>query len=113
MVLLVSGNFITDSYTAEIFVVLDGGGITGEYHAPRRWQGLRANIMRPDDGRDYGRMVLKILLPAVQNGLKIPREGAFLTQGRINAPPHRQRAASIGVGIDCNGLFVDYEVNIS
>jgi hypothetical protein len=35
----------------------------------------------------------------VQNGLKIPREGAFLAQGRINAPPHRPRVASIGVGI--------------
>jgi hypothetical protein len=30
-------------------------------------------------------MVLKILLPVVQNGLKILREGAFLAQGRINA----------------------------
>jgi hypothetical protein len=34
--------------------------------------------------------------------LKIPREGAFLVQGRINAPPHQQRAASIGVGIVMN-----------
>jgi hypothetical protein len=45
-------------------------------------------------------MVLKILPPVVQNGLKIPREGAFLAQGRINAPPHRQHVASIGVGIE-------------
>ena len=44
-------------------------------------------------------MVLKILPPAVQNGLKIPLEGACLAQGRINAPTNRQRAASIGVGI--------------
>ena len=46
-----------------------------------------------------GGMVLKILPLALQNGLKIPREGAFLAQGRINAPPHRQCVASIGVGI--------------
>jgi hypothetical protein len=44
-------------------------------------------------------MVLKILPPVVQNGFKIPREGAFLAHGRINAPPHRQHVASIGVGI--------------
>jgi hypothetical protein len=50
-------------------------------------------------GRITGGMVLKILPPVVQNGLKIPHEGAFLAQGRINAPPHQQRAASIGVGI--------------
>ena len=56
--------------------------------------------MRPYDGTDDGRMVLKILPPVVQNGLKIPREGAFLAQGRINAPPHRQHVASIGVGIE-------------
>ena len=82
-------------------------------------------MIRPYDGADYGRisfpptmgadygrisfpptmeritggMVLKILPPVVQNGLKIPHEGAFLAQGRINAPPHQQRAASIGVGI--------------
>ena len=37
--------------------------------------------------------VLAQVLPAVQNVLKIPLEGAFLVQGRINAPPHRQRAA--------------------
>ena len=44
-------------------------------------------------GRKYIDMVLKILPPAVQNVLKIPLEGAFLVQGHINAPPHRQRAA--------------------
>jgi hypothetical protein len=75
-------------------------GITGEYHAPLRCKGLPANIMRPYDARDYRRMVLKTLPPVVQNGLKIPREGAFLAQGRINAPPNQQRAASIGVGIE-------------
>ncbi|MEY2846401.1 MAG: hypothetical protein RL076_1947 [Chloroflexota bacterium] len=99
--------------------------ITGEYHAPRRCgglraniirpydaQGLRANIMHPDDAADYGRiscaptmrritggMVLNILPPVVQNGLNIPREGAFLAQGRINTPPYNQRVASISVGI--------------
>ncbi|MFM7680075.1 MAG: hypothetical protein ACKO83_14650, partial [Roseiflexaceae bacterium] len=31
--------------------------------------------------------------------IKIPLEGAFLAQGRINAPPYQQCAASIGVGI--------------
>jgi len=46
-----------------------------------------------------GDVVLKILPPVVQNGLNIPREGAFLAQGRINAPPHRQHATEIGVGI--------------
>ena len=77
--------------------------------------GLRANIIRPYDGGDYGRisfaptmggitggMVLKILPPTLQNVLKIPLEGAFLAQGRINAPLYNQRAqraASIGVGI--------------
>ena len=87
--------------------------ITGEWYAPLRCGGLRANGMRPYDGADYGRilfaptiggitggMVLHIRPPAVQNGLKIPREGAFLAQGRINAPPNQQRAASIGVGIE-------------
>ena len=63
------------------------GGITGEYYSPLRL------------GEITGGMVLKILPPVVQNGLKIPREGAFLGQGRINAPPHRQRVASISVGI--------------
>jgi hypothetical protein len=38
-------------------------------------------------------MVLKILPPVVQNGLNIPREGAFLAHGRINAPPNQQHAA--------------------
>jgi hypothetical protein len=56
--------------------------------------------MRPYDGADYERYGVKTLPPVVQNGLKIPREGAFLAQERINAPPHRQRVASIGVGID-------------
>ena len=95
-------------------------GITGKYHSPLRWGdygrisfaptmgGLRANIIRPYDGGDYGQisfaptmggMVLKILPPVVQNVLKIPREGAFLAQGRINAPPHQQHTAEIGVGI--------------
>lgn len=44
-------------------------------------------------------MVLKTLPPVIQNGLKIPLEGAFFAQRRINAPPHHQRATSIGVGI--------------
>jgi putative transposase len=44
-------------------------------------------------GRKYIDMVLKILPPAVQNVLKIPLEGAFLAQGRINAPPNDRRAA--------------------
>ena len=68
--------------------------------------------MRPYDGEDDGRiacahtmggimggMVLKIRPPVLQNGLNIPLEGAFLAQGRINAPPNDHRAASIGVGI--------------
>jgi len=38
-------------------------------------------------------VVLKILPPAVQHILKIPLEGAFLAQGRINAPPIQQHAA--------------------
>lgn len=50
-------------------------------------------------GCKYINMVLKILPSAVQNVLKIPLEGAFLAQGRINAPPNDHRAASIGVGI--------------
>ena len=55
--------------------------------------------IRPYDGGITGGMVLKILPPVVQNGLKIPFERAFLAQGHINAPPYNQRAASIGVGI--------------
>jgi len=65
---------------------------------PYDW-GLRVNGIRPYDGGDYGRMVLKILPPVVQNGLNIPREGAFLAQGPINAPLHRQHVAAIGVDI--------------
>jgi len=49
-----------------------------------------------------GGMVLKILPPVVQNVLKIPLEGVFLAQVRINAPLYNQRAASIGVGIVTN-----------
>ncbi len=48
--------------------------------------------------RISGDMVLHTRPPAVQNVLKIPLKGALLAQGR-NAPPHRQRAAEIGVGI--------------
>ncbi|MEY2846245.1 MAG: hypothetical protein RL076_1791 [Chloroflexota bacterium] len=56
--------------------------------------------MHPDaGGRITGGMVLNILPPVVQNGLNIPREGAFLAHGRINAPLHRQHVASIGVDI--------------
>ena len=55
--------------------------------------GLQANIIRPYDGVDYGRYGIKNTSPALQNVLKIPREGAFLVQGRINAPPHQQHAA--------------------
>ena len=50
-------------------------------------------------GRNAIDVVLKILPPAVQNGIKISREGAFLAQGRINAPPNQHHAAEIGVGI--------------
>jgi len=46
-----------------------------------------------------GGMVLKILPSVVQNVLKIPLEGAFLAQERINTPPYNQPAASISVGI--------------
>ena len=56
-------------------------------------------LFAPTMGGITGGMVLKIRPLALQNGLKIPLEGAFLAQGRINAPPHQQRAASIGVGI--------------
>ena len=75
------------------------GGITGEWCWPLRWGGLRVNGVGPYDGGMTGGMVLKILPPVVQNGLKIPREGAFLAQGRINAPPHQQRATEMDVGI--------------
>ena len=44
-------------------------------------------------GRKYIDMVLKILPPTLQNVLKIPLEGAFLAQGRINAPPNQHHAA--------------------
>ena len=44
-------------------------------------------------GRKYIDVVLKILPPTLQNGLKIPLQGAFLAQGRINAPPNDCRAA--------------------
>ena len=50
-------------------------------------------VFAPTMGGITGGMVLKILPPVVQNGLKILRVGAFLAQGRINAPPHQQRAA--------------------
>jgi hypothetical protein len=90
----------------------DARGLRANIIRPYDAQGLRANIMHPDDAADYGRiscaptmrritggMVLNILPPVVQNGLNIPREGAFLAQGRINTPPYNQRVASISVGI--------------
>ena len=71
------------------------GGITGGMvFAPT------TEYMLPN--RMSGDMVLKILPPTLQNVLKIPLEGAFLAQGRINAPLYNQRAASIGVGIVTN-----------
>jgi hypothetical protein len=43
---------------------------------------------------------LKLLPPKLHNKLKSPIDRTILTLGRINAPPHNQRAAEIGVGID-------------
>ena len=57
------------------------GGITGEWCWSLRWGGLRVNGVGPYDGGMTGGMVLKILPPVVQNGLNIPREGAFLHKG--------------------------------
>ncbi|MEY2844674.1 MAG: hypothetical protein RL076_220 [Chloroflexota bacterium] len=50
-------------------------------------------------------MVLKILPPVVQNGLKIPCEGAFLAQGRINAPTNQQHAAEIGIDMNSGTIL--------
>jgi len=48
------------------------------------------------DAKSYfGRYAGKIHLPVLQNAMKI----TCLAQGRINAPPNRQRVAEIGVGI--------------
>ena len=78
-----------------------------------RTHGARANVIRPyerpgvhPDNRTIhaakshvGRYGIKNTSAALQNGLQIPLEGAFLAQGRINAPLHRQRVAAIGVDI--------------
>jgi hypothetical protein len=43
---------------------------------------------------------LKLLLPKLHNELKSQINCTILALGRINAPPHNQRAAKIGVGIE-------------
>jgi len=42
---------------------------------------------------------LKLLPPQLHNELKSPIDSTILALGRINAPPHNQRAAEIDVGI--------------
>ncbi len=44
--------------------------------------------------------VLKLLPPKLYNELKSSIDRTILALGRINAPPHNQRAAKIGVGIE-------------
>ena len=60
---------------------------------------LKTTIRR----RTYVDIALKILLPALQNVLKIPLERTTLAQGRITALPNHQRSAEIDVGIGYNG----------
>jgi len=55
--------------------------------------------------RISGDMGLKIRPPTLQNALIISLERPCLAHGRINAPPHQQRTAEIGVGIVDNEIF--------
>ena len=57
---------------------------------------VSAKLIADSDGEIQGVRDLKTVVRGrkyIDMVLKIPLEGAFLVQGHINAPPHRQRAA--------------------